>query len=87
MSEMHGLTEPIAIVDIFAMGVKVEDIDHGMRRLLFYAPYGTEQQVCARLIVPVGCLITIVEEIAPHAQKVAQRLLALVPNTQDRGGG
>jgi hypothetical protein len=86
MMDRAGLMEPIAIQDTFAMAVKVEDMEHGMRRLVFYAPHGNEQHVCAKLIIPAGCLITITEVIAPHAQEVAENLLTLVPRTNHAGG-
>lgn len=82
----EGLMEPIAIVDIFAMGVRVEDLPNGMRRLVWYAPNGNEQHICAKLIIPAGCLITITEEIIPHAQQVAEALLTLVPRSNNHTG-
>jgi hypothetical protein len=82
----RGLAEPIAIVDTFATGVEVEDLDNGMRRLLFYAPHGTERHICAKMIVPAGCLITITETIAPHAQEIVENLLTLVPRSNHNTG-
>lgn len=88
MMDRYGLMEPIAIQDTFAMAVRVEDMEHGMRRLIFYAPYGNEQHICAKLIIPAGCLITITEVIAPHAQEIAESLLRLVPqNSSNHAGG
>lgn len=86
MTERHGLVEVLAITDTFATGVEVEDLDNGMRRLLFYAPHGTERQISAKLIVPAGCLIAITEAIAPHAQQVAEKLLTLVPRNNHQSG-
>jgi hypothetical protein len=86
MTDRTGLVEVLAITDTFATGVEVEDLDNGMRRLLFFAPHGTERHVCAKMIVPAGCLIAITEAIAPHAQKVAENLLTLVPRSNHQGG-
>lgn len=85
MPDRERLLEPIAITDTFATGVEVEDLEHGVRRLLFYAQHGTEQHICAKLIVPAGCILTITEEIAPHAQEIAESLLTLVPRNHSAG--
>jgi hypothetical protein len=85
MRKNAELMEPIAIVDTFATGVEVEDLEHGMRRLLFFAHHGAERHVCAKLIIPAGCIISITEQIAPHAQEIAEALLSLVPRNHSSG--
>jgi hypothetical protein len=87
MTDRYGLMEPIAIQDTFAMAVKVEDMEHGMRRLIFYAPHGNEQHVCVKLVMPAACLITMTEAIAPHAQEIAENLLTLVPRSNNHNAG
>jgi hypothetical protein len=86
MADRTGLVEVLAITDTFATGVEVEDLENGMRRLLFFAPHGAERHVCAKMVVPAGCLISITEAIAPHAQQVAEKLLTLVPRSNNHTG-
>jgi len=87
MTDRSGLMEPVAITDTFAMGVEVEDLTNGMRRLKFFSPHGNEQHVCAKLIIPAACLITITQVIAPHAQQIAENLLTLVPRNTNHTAG
>ncbi len=86
MSEPDGLMEPIAIVDTFAMGVEVEDLANGMRRLKFFAPHGNEQHVCVKLVIPAACLLSITQVIVPHAQEIAESFLTLIPRANHNSG-
>jgi hypothetical protein len=85
-NEVNGLHEPIAVLDTVGTGVVVEDLEHGLRRLVFYMPHGNERHICAKIVVPAACLIAISEIVGQHAQQVVENLLTLVPKANNHTG-
>lgn len=86
------LIEPIAIMDIFAMGLAmIEDLGDGMRRLVFFAPHQLpdgkiERHIVAKLVLPEACILQISRQLMAGADEVLQGILTLVPRNHTAGG-
>ena len=84
--------ESVAILDITATEIHhVEDLGHGLRRLVFTTPHPLpsgqiERHVTVKLIVPAACLTAMAFAMNDAAVEAIQGVLSLVQKNQGASG-
>jgi hypothetical protein len=84
--------EVIAITDIPVTAVAtIEDMGHGLRRLVFTAPHPLpsgviERHVAAKLVIPAACLEVMAKKINDAAVDAVEHMLTLVPRNHTAEG-